>query len=110
MTWNPRYDATANAPVQSGPSMRTRRNSGIAAVLLLPALVAAKVAVLMTETGGRCLMYGGCRPFPFVFFAVVCGGVVAAAVVTMAAPRRYQGGALAVQLEAVAVAMVFAYP
>ncbi|MEW2412693.1 hypothetical protein AB0953_03045 [Streptomyces sp. NPDC046866] len=120
MTWNQPYDsasaatapASASGPRPGSPSMALRRTSGIAGVLLLPALVVAKVVVLMSETGSRCLMYGGCRDFPFGVFGAVCAGVLAAAAVVMAAGRRYQSAALAAQLllEVAAVAMVVAYP
>ncbi|MEU3774682.1 hypothetical protein AB0F11_16045 [Streptomyces sp. NPDC032472] len=117
MTWNQPYDTTAAAPTAAAarpdsPSMGMRRSSGIAGVLLLPALVAAKVAVLMSETGSRCLMYGGCRPFPFTLFGAVCIAVLAAAAVVMTAPRKYQSAALTAQLllEAAAVVLVCAYP
>ncbi|MET9886001.1 hypothetical protein ABZZ20_23240 [Streptomyces sp. NPDC006430] len=114
MSWNPQIDATdtTDAAPALAPSMGMRGCAGIGAVLFLPALVAAKILVLMSETGSRCLMYGGCRAFPFALFVALIVGAVAAFAVTMAAPRRFQGPALTAQLllEAVGVGLVLAYP
>ncbi|WP_030158520.1 hypothetical protein [Streptomyces sp. NRRL S-244] len=102
----------AAEPEADAASRRVRRHAGIAALLFLPALVAAKVFLLSTEEGTRCLMTGRCRPFPGVFFLVLLAAVVASYVVVWAAPRRFRKGALTVQLalEALAVLTVLAYP
>ncbi|RSS60776.1 hypothetical protein EF912_08820 [Streptomyces sp. WAC07061] len=108
MTWSPQ-PPTAAAPPSAG---RSRVPAVIAAALFVPALVAAKILVLMTEKGGRCLMYGGCAPFPGAVFLVLCGAAALAMLLALAAPPRLRGPALAAQLvlEPSAVALVLAFP
>ncbi|MFE1559311.1 hypothetical protein ACFW6V_30525 [Streptomyces sp. NPDC058734] len=111
MTWNPQSPAAAVPPTAAtGP--RTHVRALIAAALFVPALVAAKILVLMTEKGGRCLMYGGCAPFPGVVFLVLCGAAALAMVFALAAPARLRGPALGAQLvlELCAVGLVPAFP
>ncbi|WP_328620653.1 hypothetical protein [Streptomyces sp. NBC_00354] len=112
MSWNPELALLTPESPADAASRRIRRNAGIAALLFLPALVAAKVFLLSTEVGTRCVMTGGCRPFPGEVFLALLAGVVASFVVVQAAPRRFQKGALTAQsaLEALAVLMVLAYP
>ncbi|KJY47857.1 MULTISPECIES: hypothetical protein [unclassified Streptomyces] len=114
MSWNPQTALLAPTPESpaEAAARRVRRNAGIAALLLLPALVAAKVLVLSTEAGGRCLMQGGCRPFPGEVFLALLAAVVASGVAVQSAPHRFRKHALAAQLalEALAVLMVLAYP
>ncbi|MEU7551124.1 hypothetical protein AB0B01_01985 [Streptomyces sp. NPDC044571] len=111
MTWY-QQPAALDPASPEAVSRRRGRTSRITAVLFLPALVAAKVMVLATERGTACVMQGGCAPFPGVFFLALLAAVVASVVVVAAAPRRFQGPALAVQLalETIAVLMVLAYP
>lgn len=111
MTWNPQSPTAATPPTAAtGP--RTHLRALIAAALFVPALVVAKILVLTTETGSRCLMYGGCAPFPGVFFLVLCGAAALALVAALAAPERLRGKALKVQLllELVAVGLVLVFP
>ncbi|MCJ1678182.1 hypothetical protein MTF65_12670 [Streptomyces sp. APSN-46.1] len=84
----------------------------IAAVLLLPALVLAKIATLATYTGSRCLTYGGCTPFPGAAFGVLLGAALVFMIAAIAAPETVRKPALAVQvlLEVVATGLVLAYP
>ncbi|MET9320921.1 hypothetical protein ABZX75_12165 [Streptomyces sp. NPDC003038] len=102
---------TGTAP-SSETAMRIRKHSGIAAALFLPALVVAKVLLLTTETGSRCLVQGGCAPFPHDAFEALLVAVAVSVAVTMAAPDRVRRAALAVQLllEVVAVGVVLSYP
>ncbi|MFF5702035.1 hypothetical protein ACFY7H_05990 [Streptomyces sp. NPDC012794] len=110
MTWSPQ-PPTVTAPPSAGAG-RTRVRALIAAALFLPALVVAKILVLSTETGGRCLMYGGCAPFPGVLFLVLCGAAAVAMVLALAAPERLRGWALGAQLvlEPAAVGLVLVFP
>ncbi|MFE2146171.1 hypothetical protein ACFXA3_31340 [Streptomyces sp. NPDC059456] len=111
MSWNPQTDLPAPAPQAGTAVRRTRRRAGIAALLLPPALVGATALLLSTEQGSRCLVMGGCRPFPGELFLTLLGAVVAAFVVVQAAPHRLAKGAFAAQLalEALAVLAVLAY-
>ncbi|EFL15912.1 hypothetical protein [Streptomyces sp. C] len=110
MTWSPQ-PPTAAAPPSAGAG-RSRVPAVVAAALFVPALVAAKILVLMTEKGGRCLMYGGCEPFPGVVFLVLCGAAAVALVLALAAPARLRGPALGAQLllELCTVGLVLAFP
>ncbi|MEU8779667.1 hypothetical protein [Streptomyces sp. NPDC048606] len=108
---------TTENPLEVAPPLppRQARHGAYAvwgAVLFLPALVLAKIAVLATETGSACLVRGGCTPFPSAFFLTLCGLAAAAMVAALAAPRRMRGRALGAQLllETVAVLLVLAYP
>ncbi|WP_327300880.1 hypothetical protein [Streptomyces goshikiensis] len=106
MSWN------HSAPQPRAPRSGTRVCAVVCAVLLLPALVLAKIAVLSTETGSRCLVYGGCTPFPGVAFWALLGVALAAMVAALAAPEVAAKPALAVQilLETMAAGLVLAYP
>ncbi|MEV6955157.1 hypothetical protein [Streptomyces sp. NPDC051183] len=110
MSWNPQPRSVAAPP--SAAAARVRMHAGIGAALFLPALFLAKVLVLTTETGSRCLEKGGCTPFPAAAFGVLTGAAAVALVAALAAPRRVRAGALAAQLllEAVAVGTVLVYP
>ncbi|UQX01703.1 hypothetical protein [Streptomyces sp. RerS4] len=110
-TWTTHRPASVTPPAPAG-AVRVRTHAVLWAVLFVPALVAAKIAVLATHTGSRCLTYGGCTPFPSVAFLTLCGLAAAAMVVALAGPAPIRGGALAAQLmlEAVAVTLVLAYP
>ncbi|ATZ26036.1 hypothetical protein ACFZBM_15175 [Streptomyces lavendulae] len=97
---------------QPTPAARIRGNAVLAALLFVPALVLAKVLVLATETGGRCLAEGGCPPFPGTAFLVLTAAAAVALAGALAAPQRMRRAALGAQLllEAVAVGLVPAYP
>ncbi|MFE3996554.1 hypothetical protein ACFXPW_33450 [Streptomyces goshikiensis] len=106
MSWN------HSTPQPRTPRSGTLVRAVVCAVLLLPALVLAKIAVLSTETGSRCLVYGGCTPFPAVTFWALLGVALAAMVVALAAPEVAAKPALSVQilLETMVVSLVLAYP
>ncbi|MFD7625473.1 hypothetical protein ACFV7Q_05405 [Streptomyces sp. NPDC059851] len=111
MTWYQQPPAPATP--QDAASKRTRRWSGIAFALFLPVLFLAKLALLTTSEASKCLMYGGCEPFPGALFLSLVGGVLLTFVVALAAPRlTVQRVALGVQLllEVAAVNVVLAYP
>ncbi|MGO4463512.1 hypothetical protein AB4039_40540 [Streptomyces sp. M-16] len=97
---------------QPTPAARIRGNAVLAALLFVPALVLAKVLVLATETGGRCLAQGGCPPFPGTAFLVLTAAAAVALAAALTAPRRMRRAALGAQLllEVVAVGLVPAYP
>ncbi|MEU9036899.1 hypothetical protein AB0D45_18630 [Streptomyces sp. NPDC048352] len=110
MTWTPRPAAVAAPP--SAGAARIRVRALVAAVLFVPALVVAKILVLATEQGSRCLMYGGCAPFPVLLFLALSGAALAATVLALAGPERMRPGALTAQLllELVAVGLVPVFP
>ncbi|WP_405980087.1 hypothetical protein [Streptomyces sp. NBC_00158] len=105
MTWTPQ-------PPTATTGSRAHVRALIAAGLFVPALVVAKILVLATEEGSRCLVRGGCAPFPGVFFLVLCGAAALALVAALAAPERLRGKALTAQLllELLAVGLVLAFP
>ncbi|MCX4527299.1 MULTISPECIES: hypothetical protein [unclassified Streptomyces] len=110
MTWNAQPATVTPRP--SASRKRTVTPAIVSAVLLLPALVLAKIAVLATETGSRCLVYGGCTHFPIAAFAALLGVALVAMVVALAAPPVAAEPALAIQilLETMATGLVLAYP
>ncbi|MCX5377618.1 hypothetical protein [Streptomyces sp. NBC_00091] len=107
MTWKPQPLTVAAPP--SDAAVRIRVRAVIGAVLFVPALIVMLIMVLATETGSRCVMKGGCAPFPGALFLTLCGAAVVAMVLALgAAPMRMRKGALTWQLllEAVAVCLV----
>ncbi|MEV4193263.1 hypothetical protein [Streptomyces toxytricini] len=108
MTWYRQSPPTA----QAARAARIRRGAVIAFVLFLPLLAAAELAVLATDAGGRCLVYGGCEPFPWRPFLWVCGAAAAAFAAALAAPLRFRAAARGAQvgLQVLAALIVLARP
>ncbi|WP_329383568.1 hypothetical protein OG625_21615 [Streptomyces sp. NBC_01351] len=112
MTWK-QQPATVSPPPPE-PTVRIRGRAVLALVLLLPALFVAKFLLLATDRGGRCFVNDfECTPFPFEAFGGLLAAVLVAAVLAIASsPVRVARIALGAQLalEAVAVALVLAFP
>jgi hypothetical protein len=111
MTPTPQPRPTAATADRTAAGARLRMWSGISAALLLPAVVLAKVLLLMTEKGGRCFVQG-CAPFPYEMFGGLLAAAAVSVAVTMAVPVRLRGAALALQLglELTAVFFVLGHP
>ncbi|CAL9504035.1 hypothetical protein SUDANB120_03504 [Streptomyces sp. enrichment culture] len=108
MTWYRQTSPTA----QAARATRIRRGAVIAFVMFLPLLCATKLMALATDSGGRCLVYGGCPPFPWEAFLWVCGAAAAAFAAAVAAPFRFRSAARGAQvgLQLLAASIVLARP